>query len=135
MKDKMLAFMSERKFCVVSTIHANGTPESAFVAYTSSNLDLFIGTSNLSRKFANITANPAVAIVIADQQGEIQYEGQATVVDPENFTEVEESHLSQIPGSDKYRKDPTQEYIHITPTWIRFIDHTVEDQVEEWSEF
>jgi general stress protein 26 len=135
MKDKMLSFLTERKFCVISTVDSNGQPESAFVAFTNDGLDIFIGTSNKSRKFANLTANPSVAIVIADETGEVQYEGQATVVDRQNYSEVEKNHLSQIPGSDKYRNDPTQEYVHVTPTWVRYIEHGDTDQIEEWSSF
>jgi general stress protein 26 len=135
MKDKMLAFLTERKFCVISTVDPNGRPESAFVAFTNDGLDLFIGTSSKSRKYANLTVNPSVAVVVADESGEVQYEGQATIVDQQNYSEVEEKHLSQIPGSDKYRNDPTQEYIHITPTWIRYIEHGETDQMEEWSDF
>jgi general stress protein 26 len=135
MKDKMLAFLAERKYCVISTVDTNGKPESAFVAYSSEGLELFIGTSNKSRKFANLLKNPSVAVVIADETGEVQYEGQAKVVNPENFSEVEESHLSKIPGSRKYRDDPTQEYIHISPTWIRFLEHGETDNMEEFTEF
>lgn len=135
MMNNMLNFMTERKYCVISTVHPNGAPESAFVAFSNSGLDLFVGTSNQSRKFTNLTANPSVAIVIADEQGEVQYEGHAKVVDRSNFSEVEESHFSKVPGSNKYRNDPSQEYIHITPTWIRYIEHGETDQMEEWSSF
>jgi general stress protein 26 len=135
MMNKMLTFITERKYCVISTVHPNGAPESAFVAFSNSGLDLFIGTSNQSRKFANLTANPSVAIVIADEKGEVQYEGSAKVVDPQNFSAVEEKHLATIPGSRKYRDDPTQEYIHVTPTWIRYIEHGEPDLIEEFTEF
>jgi general stress protein 26 len=135
MKNNMLDFLNERKYCVISTVDANDKPESAFVAYSNEGLELFIGTSNKSRKFANLIANPSVAVVVADETGEVQYEGQAMVVDPENYSEVEESHLSKIPGSRKYRDDPTQVYIHISPTWIRYIEHGEPDIMEEFTEF
>jgi general stress protein 26 len=135
MKNNMLDFLNERKYCVISTVDTNGKPESAFVAYSNEGLELFIGTSNKSRKFANLITNPSVAIVVADETGEVQYEGQAKAVDPENFSEVEEKHLSKIPGSRKYRDDPTQVYIHISPSWIRYIEHGEPDIMEEFTEF
>lgn len=135
MKDKMLDFLKEHIFCVISTVGPNNRPESAFVAFSNVGTDLYIGTSNESRKFANLTTNPSVAVVIADERGEVQYEGHAKVVDPQNFSKVEEEHLSKIPGSSKYRDDPTQEYLHITPTWIRFIEHSESDNMEEFTEF
>ena len=135
MKDKMLAFMANHKYCVISTVGTDSKPESAFVAFSNDNLDLFIGTSSNSRKFQNLLANPSVAVVIADEFGEVQYEGQANVVDPTNSSEIEARHTAKIPGSDKFRNDPTQQYVHIKPTWIRFIEHGDPDRSEHFTEF
>lgn len=135
MKDKMLTFMAGHKHCVISTVDSNSKPESAFVAFSNNELDIFIGTSSQSRKFRNLTANPAVAIVIADQSGEVQYEGAAHVVEAHEISEVEKRHFTKLPGSATYRNDPNQQYIKISPTWIRFIQHGEPDIIEEFTEF
>lgn len=135
MKDKMLAFLAVRNHCTISTVNAAGKPQSAFVAFSSDGLELFIGTSYKTRKFKNLSANPDVSIVIADQEGEVQLEGQATVLDPQATTEAQKRHLAKIPGSAKYRQDPDQRYISIKPTWIRFTEHGEPDQIEEFTEF
>lgn len=135
MKDKMLAFMSEHKLCVISTVDPTNKPESALVAFSSNGLELLIGTSDKSRKFQNLLTNPSVAIVIADKSAEIQYEGQAHIVGFDESEEAADQHFATAPGADKYRNEPSQRYIRVTPYWIRFIEHGDVDQVEEWSEF
>lgn len=135
MKERMIAFLAGNKYCVISTVDPSARPESAYVAFSNKGLDIFIGTSAQSRKFMNLTLNPLVAVVVADETAEIQYEGEAVVVGSDNHAETENQHVSQIPGSDKYREDPNQRYIHIRPTWIRYIEHGDPDVKEEFTEF
>ena len=129
----MLEFMSARSLCVISTVDQNCKPESAMVAYVHDGLELYIGTSNKSRKFKNILENGSVAVVIADLTGEVQYEGQAQIVSNDDL--VANEAVKNLPGFTKYRDDPDQSYVHITPTWIRFIEHGEQDNVEEFTEF
>ncbi len=130
MKNTMLKFMDERQLCVISTVGVDSKPESAMVAYIHDGLELYIGTSNKSRKFQNLLTNPAVAVVIADESGEVQYEAQAQTVDKETISNVP---VEKLPGFEKYRNDPSQVYLHLKPTWVRFIQHGDVDQIEEWS--
>src|SRR5690349_24793167 len=103
MKDMMLEFMKDRELCVISTINAEAKPESAMVAYVNDGLDIFFGTSNKTRKFANLTKNPSVAIVIADTVGEVQLEGQALAIGNDSTLET-----IGLPGFAHYRNDPDQ---------------------------
>ncbi|HVX48365.1 MAG TPA: pyridoxamine 5'-phosphate oxidase family protein [Candidatus Saccharimonadales bacterium] len=136
-KQELVEFMEKRFLCVLSTVNKDGRPESAFVGYVSSrNQEIIIGTSNKSRKFKNITGNKSVAVVIADQTGEVQYEGQAEVLTGLDYESlVSEGRFGKLPGLDKYRNDPTQVYLLIKPTWIRFILHGEADQITEFTEF
>jgi general stress protein 26 len=136
MKDQILQFLSKHEFCVISSVNQAGKPESAFVAFSNTDqLDLMIGTSIKSRKYKNISKNPAVSIVIADLSGEVQYEGLAHEVDRTNLDAEVAEHFAKLPGSKKYRQDPTQTWIRIKPTWIRYIEHGDVDQVNEITEF
>jgi nitroimidazol reductase NimA-like FMN-containing flavoprotein (pyridoxamine 5'-phosphate oxidase superfamily) len=140
-KQDVFAFMQERFLCVISTVGENAKPEAAMVAYTASeNLQIMVGTSNKSRKYQNILQNSSVAVVIADQTGEVQYEGEAEILtsaDYESLLAV--GQFQKLAGYDKYRDDPTQVYLKLTPTWIRFIVHgppgAGEDQITEFTEF
>jgi hypothetical protein len=68
--------------------------------------------------------------------GEVQYEGEVEVISvPEYESLTKEGRFELMPGFDKYRQDPTQVYLLIKPTWIRFIVHGDEDRIEELREF
>lgn len=136
-KDAMVAFMEERFLCTISTVNETGRPESAFVGYIcNANQEIIIGTSSKSRKFKNLEQNKSIAIVIADQTGEVQYEGEAEVITAAEYEAlIAENRFAKLPGLDKYRDDPTQVYLRISPTWARFILHGDADQVAEFTEF
>ena len=134
LKKEVSELMASYVLCVISTVTPDAKPESAIVGYShSENLELLIGTSDRTRKFANIQANANVAVVIGDTKAEIQYEGTATVLDEAEAGERLQSHFAQVPGSSKYRDDPSQVFLLITPTWLRLTIHGDEDKVEEMS--
>lgn len=139
---EMVEFMDARILCVLSTVSQNAKPESAYVGYVSNqNHEIVIGTSNQSRKYQNILQNKSVAIVIADQTGEVQYEGEVEIIAPDVYEAMmAEGRFKKLPGLDKYRSDPNQVYLKVTPTWIRFIVHGPSgdddaDQTVEFTEF
>lgn len=130
-------FMAKNELCVISTINKSHTPESAIVGFThDENCALFIGTSRKSRKYANLTQVPNVAIVIGGQEAEIQYEGTAEIIASGAYRDlVEQKHIKKLPGAAEYRDDPSQVYVKITPSWIRFLRHGNNGSVEEFTEF
>lgn len=137
MKDHVSAYLSKYIFCVVSTVTPESTPESAFVGYRhSSNLEFLIGTSKLSRKYQNLQNNAHVAIVVADTSGEVQYEGNAEVMSHKAYDKlVADGTFQALPGIEKYRGDPNQVFLKVTPIWLRFIQHGETDQITEMTEF
>lgn len=137
MKDAMLAFLDSRELCVIATASADGKPESAIVGFSHTNdLMMIIGTSKKSRKYANLTQNPRVAIVVGDREGEVQYEGRAEVIEGGVYKDmVEQAHIAKLPGAAEYREDPNQAYIKISPTWIRFLKHGADGGMEEFIDF
>lgn len=140
-KQDVVAFLRERFLCVISTVGENAKPEAAFVAYTSNNdLGLMIGTSNKSRKYQNLLQNKSVAVVIADQIGEVQYEGEVEILTSADYEALlTAGQFQKLAGYDKYRNDPEQVYLKLTPTWVRFIVHgppgESKDQITEFTEF
>lgn len=133
----MLSFMAEHELCVISTVSSTHAPESAIVGFShDEDLNLYIGTSNKSRKYANLTQNPRAAIVIGNWKAEIQYEGNSEIiVDTEYMKLVEQKHINKLPGTAEYRKNQNQVYVKISPTWIRFLQHGDNGSVQEFTEF
>ncbi len=136
-KQRLLEFMDGRFLCVLSTVDPSSRPESALVAYSvGTGLELMIGTSKLSRKAKNISSNGAVAVVIGDETGEVQYEGRAVIIKKAEYDQlVREGRFKQLAGSAKYRDDPDQIWLRIKPDWVRFIEHGQPDKIEEFTEF
>lgn len=130
-----LTFLAERMFAVISSINDQGRPQSAFVGYSNNDKFKFlIGTSKLSRKYKNITANNAVSLVVADTTGELQFEGTAELIDDAEYQRLtSEEGFRGLPGYDLYRNDPNQVFFKLTPTWFRLINHTDGNKTEEYS--
>lgn len=136
-KDMMIEFMKSRALCVISTVGPDAKPESAIVGFThTADLELIVGTSKLSRKYANMTQNRHVAVVIGDEKGEVQYEGEIEVLPNDEYRNmVEQAHIAKLPGAAQYREDPNQVYLKITPTWIRFLKHGEGGGKQEFTDF
>lgn len=137
MKQDIFAFMDKHSFCTMATVTAEGLPEAAFLGFSQNeSLEIVIGTSRMTRKYKNLQSNPRVAVVIADSEAEVQYEGIAQeITDVEYAHIVEGQHFAKLPGAAKYREDSNQTYIKISPTWLRFIQHTEGNKVTEMTEF
>ncbi len=136
-KQKLQEFMNTRFLGVISTVDHNSRPESAFVGYSvGAGFEVIVGTSKFSRKAKNILSNDSVALVVADETGEVQYEGRASQIEKSEYEAlIEKGRFKQLEGSAKYRNDPDQVWLKIQPTWIRFIEHGEPDRVEEFTEF
>lgn len=137
MKDAMFEFLDNRELCVIATVGADSKPESAVVGFSyTRDLTIIIGTSKKSRKFANLVQNPHVAIVVGDEEGEMQYEGIVEILESGAYKDmVEQAHIAKLPGAAEYRDDPDQKYIKITPMWVRFLKHGADGGLEEFTEF
>lgn len=137
MKDKMLEYLADHDFCVISTVDEQSHPESAYVGlFFNQDLTIIIGTSKNSRKAKNILQNNKVAIVVGNLKGTVQYEGAAEEISYSDCEIlVKEQNFTKPPRLEKYRDDPTNIWIKITPTWVRFTQHGATDQIEEFTEF
>jgi len=136
LKNLILEFIADRSLCVIATVGQDTKPESAIVGFShTERLELIIGTSNKSRKYANLLQKPYVAIVIGDETGEVQYEGNVEIVSGGEYRSmVEEAHIKKLPGAAEYREDPSQVYIKVRPVWVRFLKHGANGGVWEYTE-
>ena len=132
LKREVLDVMSRHWYCVLSTVDEQGKPESAIVGFSQNKeLKLIVGTSSVSRKYANLRRNPHVAVVIGDERAEVQYEGAARQLDKAELDRLLEEHFEKLPGTAKYLEDPDQVWLLIAPAWLRLTVHEAPDRVEE----
>lgn len=81
-KKEVLKFLKEHRHVTISTVTENGLPEAATVYYgVDDQLNVYIPTGVLSRKFKNIKKNPHVALVVTNTEKltTLQMEGVASV--------------------------------------------------------
>ncbi len=134
LRSDIAAFLRTEKHGVISTIHPDGSPESALVAISETpELAIVFGTFDDTRKFANILRDNRVAFVVTDDENmEVQFEGRARLTEGEEHERCKQLHLAKNPKTAKYADDPKQRFFVVEPTWIRFIDRTVNpSRVEE----
>lgn len=116
-------FLASQLLCVVSTMGADGTPESALVAFSETpDLDIVFGTSHDARKYANLTSNPHVSFVIGFGKTTLQVEGIARMATGEEEERCRTIHTTKNPASLKYAHDPKQRFFVTRPTWMRLTD-------------
>jgi general stress protein 26 len=133
LQSSIAAFLATEPHGVISTVHENGSVESALVAFSETpELHITIGTDQGTRKFANILREPRVAFVVTDNELlEVQLEGRARVTSGDEHETCKERHLAKNPKTAKYANDPGQRFIVIEPTWIRFTDRRTEPTTVE----
>ena len=132
-RDRILAFLASQPHGVVSTVHADGSVESALVAFSETpELCVTFGTLEDTRKFANILREPRVALVVTDNEHfQVQLEGRARITSGDEHERCKQQHVAKNPKSAKYADAPGQRFIVVEPTWIRFTDRTTDPSLVE----
>ncbi len=132
LKGEVLGVLSNYWFGVIATVDTEGRPEAAIVGFACSpELEMLVGTSLKTRKYANVQQNSHVAIAIGDQKAEVQYEGDVTLLEPDAAWDEIATRFGKLPGFEKYRNDPDERWLLISPTWLRLTVHENPNRVEE----
>lgn len=126
-KDKkkiILDFIKKHKICVLSTIHKDGSPESAVVEFgESAELEIIFDTLKTYRKYKNLKENPKVAVVIGwDENVTVQYEGEASELKGEEVERYKKFYFDKNPEAQRWENDEGITYFRIIPKWIRYSD-------------
>ncbi|HSX31430.1 MAG TPA: pyridoxamine 5'-phosphate oxidase family protein [Candidatus Saccharimonadales bacterium] len=126
----VLDFIAAQPLGVFCTINAQGLPEAAVMAVSQTDkLELIFQTPNTTRKYANLQANPHIAVVIgwdSEDFTTVQYEGMVReVVDNNERAECARIHDGKKgPGAKSYSHIPENKFFVVTPTYIRYTDPT-----------
>ncbi len=119
---------------VVSTVSADGKPESAFVYFIiDDTLNVYFATRAASRKYKNLMVNPHAAFVIASEHPPqtIQIEWAAAVVTDSEEQRTLFPELISILSEGGYVRplnhmmDSELMFMKITTSWARFGDFEV----------
>jgi pyridoxine/pyridoxamine 5'-phosphate oxidase len=123
-REDILAFIASKSLMTISSLNRDGEPQAAVVGFGQTDeFQLVFGTSNLSRKYANIKNNPNVAVVIGwDGPKTVQYEGVAHEITGAEAEKYSELYYAKNPHARKNKELPGERYIRVNPRWLKLTD-------------
>lgn len=143
LRTKAIEFLKRQPVAVISTVAADGEPQSAVVTFiVDDDFNLYFVTRKSSRKFKNIEHNPRVSMVAGFDPGHLstlQMQGTAEVLVEDRFTvaaalaekALEQQHnwwpLLKISGLDF-------SVIEVKINWARWLDFDIDFSPEGYKE-
>jgi general stress protein 26 len=117
-------FIDRHKLAVLATVSPSGDPQAAVVGIAvTSELELIFDTVKTSRKYQNLTADPAIAFVIGgDDEITVQYEGDATEIRADMHQKYFDIYFEKWPECRDHLKWPGIVHFRVRPKWIRYSD-------------
>jgi pyridoxine/pyridoxamine 5'-phosphate oxidase len=123
-KAELCAFLKRYRLATLATVNASSRPESAVMGIAvTDDLELIFDTLKTSRKYANLLAQPTVALVIGwDAEQTVQYEGIAEELGGEALRTAKQVYFKAWPDGRDREHWPAIAYFKVRPTWARFSD-------------
>lgn len=120
--EEFVGFVEAQEFAVIATVSSAGKPEAALVhVVVTADGELIIDSHVGSRKVANLSAHPPVALVIGWEAGvSYQIEGDARVVSGDERARYAARYTERFPDSNA--TDPTIDVTVVRPNWVRKCD-------------
>ena len=124
-RDTLVQFVRARGLAVLATTAADGSPQAAVVGVAAppdggNGLD----TTRGSRKLANLTREPRVALVIGsdgDDERTVQLEGTAAEIPADDPAVA--AYYQQFPSGLERADWPEIVYVRVRPRWARYSDY------------
>jgi pyridoxine/pyridoxamine 5'-phosphate oxidase len=127
------AFLRQHRLAVLSTVR-DGAPQAALVGIAATDgLEVVFDTVTGSRKYANLLADPRVAMVAGWDYGKtVQIEGTADLLAGEELAPYKEVYFAVWPDGRERQHWPDIAYVRVRPRWLRYADYgTAPPQIEE----
>ena len=122
--DELLAFVRRRGLAVLASCHPSGGPEAALVGVAATDQgEIVLDTLRQSRKYRNLLANPAVALVVGlDDEVTVQLEGIADTPTGEVLRRCKDAYFEQFPDGRARAEDSNVAHVRVRITWLRYSD-------------
>jgi hypothetical protein len=136
-KPALYAFLTQHRYGVVSSISADGGPQSALVGIAvAPNLEIIFNCLRPSRKYQNLIARPDCSIVVGwSGEQTVQLEGDAFEPGPAALERYEQAYLRVWPDGLTARTRPGITFLVVRPRWIRYSDYDAAPPVIEEMSF
>lgn len=121
----IFAFMAQQRYGVVSSISAEGTPQSALVGIaTTPDLEIVFDTVKSSRKYSNLIARPFCSFVVGwSGEQTVQLEGIAKEPAGAEMERYRAAYFSVWTDGPARMAWPEIAYFAVHPRWIRYSDY------------
>jgi uncharacterized pyridoxamine 5'-phosphate oxidase family protein len=121
-RSELYEFLRKNRLAVVSTVNP-ASPQAAVVGIAvTETLDVIFDTLSTSRKFANLRADPRIALVVWDSAETVQYEGVADLPDGADLDACKRIYFEAWPDGPEREKWPDIAYVRVRARWIRYSD-------------
>jgi PPOX class probable F420-dependent enzyme len=122
---ELVAFVRQRGRAVLATRGPDGAPQAALIGVAATDQgEIVFDTSRSSRKFANITADPRVALVVGlDDEVTVQAEGFADLPAGEELRRCVDAYFAQYPDGRDRAADPDIVHFRVRLAWLRYGDY------------
>jgi|SRR5580658_5609333 hypothetical protein len=119
------AFIQGNRYGIVSSIAADGSPQSALVGMgVTPDLEIVFDTVKSSRKYPNLIARPQCAFVIGGWAGvqTLQFEGVAVEPVGAELERCQQAYFAAWPDGPSRLSWPGITYFCVKPRWLRYSD-------------
>ncbi len=121
---KLYAFMARQRLGVISSLGPDGRPQAALVGIAvTPGLEIVFDTEQSTRKYANLTARPACALVLGwSSEQTVQLEGEAEELRGAELEHYRRLYFDAWPDGRARLAWPGIAYFVVRPRWIRYSD-------------
>ena len=123
-RDELVRFLRKYKLAVQASVAPGGAPQAAVVGFAvSDELEVVFDTTEDTRKYRNLRADPRIALVIGwDDEITAQIDGLADFPTGEELDRVRECYFVVYPDGRERLAWPGITHVRVRPTWIRYSD-------------
>jgi general stress protein 26 len=124
-RSELYRFMRQHRYGVVSSIAADGLPQSALVGIaTTPDLSIVFDTLRTTRKYANLTRNPRCSFVVGwSGEQTVQFEGIAEEPIGDDLLRYQAAYFAVWPDGPARMRWPNLTYLVVHPRWLRYSDY------------
>lgn len=125
-RDELIRFLRSNFLAVQATVAPDGAPQAAVVGVAVSDaLEIVFDTVGTTRKYANLRADPRIALVIGGSDAiTAQIEGVADFPTGRELDRIRECYFGAYPDGRERLAWPGITHVRVRPIWVRFSDYT-----------
>src|ERR1051326_5591065 len=107
----IIAFLRANKLAVQASVSPNGPQAAVIGIAVTDDFEIVFDTSNLSRKFATLRADPRIAFVVWEGERTVQIEGVADFPEGAELARLKKAYFAAFPEGPERESWPDIAYV------------------------